>query len=250
METIKILLVKPHPSQEILEQRCPVPEKEKYFWEPVLLKIVAKKIKEAFHDSVEVEIWHLISNKDDRDFLERVAVTVPRFVIFTEIDILVTEVNTLAHKIKNISKDICTIVGGKQTSLLRKGDRYPFDHIDYAIRGDGLQSLIKLIELKQKGEEINEIENEFKEDVIKTYNTLFENLQNLGLLEKMNGTIKLSEKGVLFADEISILFISEDIKRKLKQKNYLFDPEVEMINTYNFMYDTEGMSFLQPPYPG
>jgi len=158
METSKILLVKPHPPQEILKQQCPVPEKEKYFWEPISLKLAAKKIGEAFHDSVEVEIWHLMSNKDDWDFLERIADTDPLFVIFTEIDILVNEVNALAQKIKNISKDICTIVGGKQTSLLRKGDRYPFHHIDYAIRGDGLQSLIKLIELKQKGEAINEIE--------------------------------------------------------------------------------------------
>jgi oxygen-independent coproporphyrinogen-3 oxidase len=91
---------------------------------------------------------------------------------------------------------------------------------------------------------INQIENVFKEDVNKNYNTLFENLQSLGLLEKTNGSIKLSEKGILFADEIATQFISEDIKRKLKEENYLSDPEVEMINTYNFMYDTEGMSFL------
>ncbi len=108
------------------------------------------------------------------------------------------------------------------------------------------ERLARAMVLGIKSGEVNikRVENAFQEDVGKKYNSLLKNLQRLGLLEKLNGSIKLSEKGVLFADEVAIQFISQDVKRKLNEKQYLFDPEIEMINTYNFMYDTEGVSFL------
>ncbi len=92
--------------------------------------------------------------------------------------------------------------------------------------------------------DIHHVENTFQEDVGKKYDHLLGNLQRLGLVEKLNGHIKLSEKGYLFADEIAVQFVSQDVKRKLSEKHFLADPEIEMMNTYNFMYDTEGVNFL------
>jgi oxygen-independent coproporphyrinogen-3 oxidase len=91
---------------------------------------------------------------------------------------------------------------------------------------------------------IKNIEDNFQEDIIAKYGVQLEKLQILGLLEISAREMRLTEKGYLFADEIAIQFISKDVKEELDAKSYLLDFEVEMINTYNFMYDTEKLYFL------
>ncbi len=86
--------------------------------------------------------------------------------------------------------------------------------------------------------------NNFQENVYQKYHDLLHNLQRLGLLEKSNQDIRLSDKGILFADEIAVQFLSSEIRQKLMEQKHVFDPELEMINTYNFMYDMDGLNLV------
>lgn len=152
-----LMLVKPHPSLEIFNQKCPVPENYKYAWEPVVLKLISHVLKQL-DDTIETEIWHLTELEDDDKFLERVAELKPDIIAFSEIDVLVTQVNRLAKEVKVIDSNIITVVGGKQTSLLHKGDKFPYKHIDYAFRGDGPHSLFDLVQALKHGTSVEKIE--------------------------------------------------------------------------------------------
>jgi radical SAM superfamily enzyme YgiQ (UPF0313 family) len=146
MKPFTVLLVKPHPPLEILNRNCPVPENYRYSWEPVVLKLFAHLLEKHFGDKIETEIWHLLNPADDNAFLKQVQQKKPEFVVFTESDVLLNEVNRLAAIIKETLQETITIAGGKQASLLKSGDIFPFKNIDYAIKGDGSQSLITLTE--------------------------------------------------------------------------------------------------------
>jgi radical SAM superfamily enzyme YgiQ (UPF0313 family) len=135
--------VKPHPPRDILRRRCPVPEKYRYDWEPVVLKYLAFMLKQSL-PGANVRVWHLMDEWDDRAFLRAVAAEKPRAVFFTEIDVLVNEVNRLSGRIKAVSPVTVTAVGGKQTSLLGPGDRWPFRHIDFAVAGDGVAAVLEI----------------------------------------------------------------------------------------------------------
>jgi radical SAM superfamily enzyme YgiQ (UPF0313 family) len=109
-------------------------EAYKYAWEPVVLKILAQLIQTRFPE-VETALWHIITGDDREDFLGAVKARRPDIVAFSELDILVSEVNALAGEIKKIDPRIVTLAGGKQSSTLRTGDMFPFRHIDAAFRG-------------------------------------------------------------------------------------------------------------------
>ncbi|MBN1523876.1 MAG: radical SAM protein [Spirochaetales bacterium] len=137
--------VKPHPPDNILNRESPVPENYKYDWEPLVLKYLVWACKKRFQD-IDTRIWHLISAEDDEKLLRDIRTTMPSAVFFTEIDILTNPVNLLAGKIKAIDAGIFIAVGGKQSSLLRKGDRMPFDYADFVTGGDGIEPVIAIIQ--------------------------------------------------------------------------------------------------------
>jgi radical SAM superfamily enzyme YgiQ (UPF0313 family) len=149
-----LYLVKPHPPKQIMERACPLPELYRYDWEPIALKHMGRSLIDTFGDRITLRLWHLMDEQDDDRFLSAVAAEQPDIVAFTEIDILVNEVNRLAGTIKELHPDIWTVVGGKQSSLLRAGDQFPFTAIDYAIRGDGATPLAALIRAKEAGTEL------------------------------------------------------------------------------------------------
>jgi radical SAM superfamily enzyme YgiQ (UPF0313 family) len=148
---LNIFLVRPHPPAAILSGSCPTPEAYKYNWQPTVLKYVAYQLQMTFKDDVQIKIWHLMNEDDDRNFEKALIANQPDVVIFSEIDILVGEVNKLALLVKRLLPDSYTIVGGKHTSLLQEGDMYPFKAIDYAYRGEGIQSLCQIIKALKEG---------------------------------------------------------------------------------------------------
>jgi len=93
--------------------------------------------------------------------------------------------------------------------------------------------------------DIDEIEKRFDENILQRYNLLLEKLEGLGLLEKENETIRLTEKGILFADEVAVQFITKKMRNLLSSKNVYSEPEWDLIESYNFMYDIAGLNFLQ-----
>jgi oxygen-independent coproporphyrinogen-3 oxidase len=99
--------------------------------------------------------------------------------------------------------------------------------------------------IKSGNVNINEIEKRFNINLIKKYNPLLKNLEALGLLEKENSSIRLTEKGMLFADEVAVQFITKNMRNKLSGNNDTSEPERNLIESYNFMYDINGLSFLQ-----
>ncbi len=145
-KSFEILLVKPHPPKEILESRTAISEQNRYHWEPLVLKMIAFQLQQHFGSIVKTEIWHLINYADDDALLKRIHQNPPAAVAFTEIDVLVNEVNKLAYQIKKIAPQIITIVGGKQSSLLLTGDDIPFNNIDYIISGPANPALSELLE--------------------------------------------------------------------------------------------------------
>jgi oxygen-independent coproporphyrinogen-3 oxidase len=92
---------------------------------------------------------------------------------------------------------------------------------------------------------VNEIEKKFNINIIKKYNPLLKVLEGLGLLEKENSSIRLSEKGMLFADEVAVQFITKNMQNKLSRNNHGLESEWDLIESYNFMYDIKGLRFLQ-----
>jgi radical SAM superfamily enzyme YgiQ (UPF0313 family) len=151
-----IFLVKPPPPDEVANKRCPLPETPKYAWEPVVLKILASLIQKEF-PAVQTAVWHIITGEHRRAFLDAVRAQRPDMVAFTEIDLLVNEVSALAGEIKKTDPRILTLAGGKQSSVLRRGDVFPFRHIDTAFRG-GPGALLRYIEAFMAGRKGDYIE--------------------------------------------------------------------------------------------
>lgn len=149
---MKIFLVKPHPPLEILTQNCPIPEGYRYNWEPVSLKVLAHGLMAGGDAGVELMLWHLMDDRDDRLLERALAEHRPEMVVFSEIDVLVNQVNRWALRVKELLPQSWTVVGGKQTSLLEKGDRFPFRGIDFAIRGDGTRALRSLVDHYREGQ--------------------------------------------------------------------------------------------------
>jgi radical SAM superfamily enzyme YgiQ (UPF0313 family) len=156
-----IFLVKPRPPDEIVNGTAPLGEAYKYAWEPVTLKILAFLIGREF-PGTETEVWHIITREDRGAFLEAAGARKPDMVVFTELDLLVNGVNSLAREIKKIDRRIITLVGGKQSSTLRRGDVFPFRHIDAAFRG-GPGALLGYLE-RYRGAGKPSIEGEIRVD--------------------------------------------------------------------------------------
>ncbi len=150
MKPINITLVKPHPPNDVMAGRCPIPDPYRYDWMPMALKVMAGGLIKHFGDEVRVKIYHLMDNKDESNLFDDLQRDPPDMVGFSEIDLLVNEVNRIAQRVKGISRDALTVCGGKQTSLLRTGDVFPFKGIDMAIRGDGIKAVIDLFGGKLK----------------------------------------------------------------------------------------------------
>lgn len=145
------MLIKPHPPAAVLEKQCPVREPDRYNWEPLSLKYLAFFLNRTFGERVRVNLWHLMDRHDDEQFLQSIEQQKPAIAAFSDLDILVNEVNNLAGRIKTAFPDIWTVVGGKQSSLLKTGDRFPFRHIDFAIRGDGVAPMERIIRHRLAG---------------------------------------------------------------------------------------------------
>lgn len=219
-----VILVKPHPPKEILNQQCPVPENYKYAWEPVVLKLIAHILKQI-HPEVKTEIWHLVKMEDDNIFLSSIQKSNPDVVVFSEIDVLVSEVNRLAEKIKEINPGITTVVGGKQTSLLRNGDKFPFKNIDFAFRGDGANAISQFVGLRLQGKPIRDIE----------------------------GIVSVDSKGYVYGEETYSSRKYHDIidnleMRKINVENYSLNNYIE--NFQNHPSVIEGQIRTAPIYTG
>ena len=141
---LRIWFVRPHPPRAVLAGRQPLPEEPRYNWEPLGLKLFAQRLEQRFGTAVASTIWHLFDVADDEAFVAACAAQRPQVVAFSEIDLLVNEASRLAWRVKRRSPRSVTVVGGKQTSLLQPGDRFPFVSVDYAIAGDGVEPLAAL----------------------------------------------------------------------------------------------------------
>lgn len=148
MKPIEVFLIKPQPPQEVMSRQCPIPDPYRYDWMPMALKIMGSNLITHFGDKVRIKLYHLMNDRDEFKFFDNLQQNQPDMVAFSEIDILVNQVNRIAQRIKNMYPEIFTINGGKQTSLLRTGDSFPFKGIDMAIRGDGINALMTLVQEK------------------------------------------------------------------------------------------------------
>jgi oxygen-independent coproporphyrinogen III oxidase len=115
------------------------------------------------------------------------------------------------------------------------------------IKLSNAERLARAMVLGIKSGEVNalEIKKRFAVDIIEKYKPLLKKLEKLGLLEIENKVIRLSEKGMLFADEVAVQFITKNIRKKLNRKNDVSESEQDLIESYNFMYDMNALSFLQ-----
>lgn len=91
----------------------------------------------------------------------------------------------------------------------------------------------------------NEIEKRFNINFKQKYNTLLQKIEDLDLLENKNGIIRLTEKGILFADEVAIQFITKNMRKKLSGQKDTPESERDLIESYNFMYDIGNLRFLR-----
>ena len=141
---LRIWFVRPHPPRAVLAGRQPLAEQSRYNWEPLAPKLFAYRLEQRLGATVESTIWHLFDVADDEAFVDACGAEQPDVVAFSEIDLLVNEVSRLALRVRRRAAHCLTVVGGKQTSLLEPGDRFPFVAIDYAIAGDGVEPLAAL----------------------------------------------------------------------------------------------------------
>ena len=144
VSALRIWFVRPHPPRAVLTGRQPLAEEPRYNWEPLALKLFAYRLEQRLGAGVESTIWHLFGGADDEAFVAACGAEQPHVVAFSEIDLFVNEVSRLAWRVKRRAPRCVTVVGGKQTSLLGPGDRFPFVAIDYAVAGDGVEPLTSL----------------------------------------------------------------------------------------------------------
>lgn len=153
MKPINITLVKPHPPREVMDKQCPIPDPYRYNWMPMALKVMGESLVKRFGDSIRIKIYHLMNDKDELNLFDDLQRDTPDMIGFSELDLLVNEINRIAQRVKSTSQDVLTVCGGKQTSLLRAGDILPFKGIDMAIRGDGVSAMCALVEERLKSGE-------------------------------------------------------------------------------------------------
>jgi oxygen-independent coproporphyrinogen III oxidase len=100
--------------------------------------------------------------------------------------------------------------------------------------------------LGMKSGEVNvgHIEKRLGVSVFNNYRPLLGKLEALELVEIKNDVIRLSEKGMLFADEVAVQFITENVRTKASGKSNAPESEHDLIEAYNFMYDVNELTFL------
>jgi oxygen-independent coproporphyrinogen-3 oxidase len=125
-----------------------------------------------------------------------------------------------------------------------KEDRLP---IWKGIKLSKVERLARAMVLGIKSGEVNidEIEKRFTIDLKKKYKPLLNKLISLDLLEINKHHLRLSDKGMLFADEIAVQFITKNIRNKLSSQNTTPGSERDLIESYNFMYNINGLFFLR-----
>jgi len=151
MKNLKILFVKCRPPREIAEGRTPVKENNRYNWEPLVLKYLAWQVRPSLGPGDSCVIWHSISAEDGERLLTYIEREKPQIIMFTDLDILVNRINEVSGQIRRLSPSSRIVVGGKQSSLLRQGDRLPFTHADCVITGDGSRIVPEIIARVRKG---------------------------------------------------------------------------------------------------
>jgi oxygen-independent coproporphyrinogen-3 oxidase len=80
---------------------------------------------------------------------------------------------------------------------------------------------------------------QFDLKIFNHYKSKLQKLESLNLIEINNDEIILSKKGILFADEIAVQFITQDIKNKLIRSKKVIDFEASLIDNFNFMYEID-----------
>lgn len=93
--------------------------------------------------------------------------------------------------------------------------------------------------IKSGSLDMNRLETQFDDPIIKNYHGVLRKLESLSLIEIKNDIVRLSESGILFADEIAVQFISPEIKNELILRKGCFDPEMGLIDNFNFMYEID-----------
>jgi oxygen-independent coproporphyrinogen-3 oxidase len=108
------------------------------------------------------------------------------------------------------------------------------------------ERLARAMVLGMKSGEVNAeaLEGRFGVDVVNKYRPLLEKLEALELAEINNRVIRLSEKGMLFADEVAVQFITGDVRAKASGSVDAPESERDLIEAYNFMYDVNELCFL------
>lgn len=76
-----------------------------------------------------------------------------------------------------------------------------------------------MFSLRSNGINIDEYKSKFNTHPITAFPMQFELLSQLGLVKEENGFISLTQHGKLFSDGISLLFVSDAVKEKIKLTN-------------------------------
>ena len=98
--------------------------------------------------------------------------------------------------------------------------------------------------IKAGAVELAAIEQSFGSGCLeKQYGRALEEMYELELLEKTEAELRLTPRGVLFADEVSVQFISRGVKTKLRERAWLDDPDRPDLERYDFMYSTDELKF-------
>jgi oxygen-independent coproporphyrinogen III oxidase len=105
----------------------------------------------------------------------------------------------------------------------------------FALPQDDMLRLNLMYSLRYDYLNVAEFMRRYGRDVLTEFKPIWESLQARGLLTLGQNSVKLTDAGRIFSDEICMHFVSDEVRRRMKQPHLGRKPK--MVETYSYMYD-------------
>ena len=151
--------------------------------EPLNLIALGTALREW--DKAEVRIWDFaIEDFSDKELQNRIALFKPQIVGFTAMTSQIKGAAKIAEKVKSLSNQILTIVGGQHPTALPARTLLEFEGFDIAVVGEGEKAFSKLAK-KIDPADIGGIAYRKGEDIVQTGEPqIVENLDDLPIADR------------------------------------------------------------------
>jgi oxygen-independent coproporphyrinogen III oxidase len=105
----------------------------------------------------------------------------------------------------------------------------------FTLPQDDLLRLNLMYSLRYDHLNVAELNRRYGRDILAEFRPIWDDLETRGLLVLGSDSVKLTEAGRIFSDEICMHFVSDEVRRRMRQPHLGRKPK--LAETYSYMYD-------------